>query len=347
MKSTFSAPSPPSPFFQPQLTARHSSLVTNHSSLITRHSTPMTRTGKIARLPRPVREQLNRRLDDGECGKKILVWLNALPVVLSILADDFGARPVNDQNLSDWKLGGYADWIRREKTCELLQSLAEDAFDFEGAVGRATINDRFASVLAAEFAVVASSKLSRTTDPEKRCRLLSQLLREVNQARQCDQRAAKLLISRERWNLEQDRILEENAERKAKQQHAAATAPSSAAFTFGPLAQSFGGGEQGENLALRLLEIQHGLPPGTLRKPPPPPPPPHPPPMAPPPPPPPPPPLSPRSRRNCPPTPPPSSPPTPPPWLQRRRKPRPRRKLQRRRKPWPRPAPIRNLKSAL
>jgi hypothetical protein len=32
----------------------------------------MTRTGKIARLPREVREELNRRLQNGEQGKRLV-----------------------------------------------------------------------------------------------------------------------------------------------------------------------------------------------------------------------------------------------------------------------------------
>lgn len=39
----------------------------------------MTRTGKIAWLPRTIREQLNRRLEDGEPGSDLVAWLNALP----------------------------------------------------------------------------------------------------------------------------------------------------------------------------------------------------------------------------------------------------------------------------
>src|SRR5438094_278684 len=44
----------------------------------------MTRTGKIARLPHTIREQLNRRLQDGELGKPILQWLNSLPEVKAL-----------------------------------------------------------------------------------------------------------------------------------------------------------------------------------------------------------------------------------------------------------------------
>lgn len=75
-----------------------------------------TRRGKIARLPLIVREELNRRLQEGQTGKKILPWLNALEEVKQILGEDFEGLAVNDQNLSDWRKGGYQDWLRKTDT---------------------------------------------------------------------------------------------------------------------------------------------------------------------------------------------------------------------------------------
>jgi len=40
-----------------------------------------TRIGKIGRLPRQVREELNRRLLEGEPGITLVDWLNGLPAV--------------------------------------------------------------------------------------------------------------------------------------------------------------------------------------------------------------------------------------------------------------------------
>lgn len=71
----------------------------------------MTRTGKIARLPNHIREQLNRRLQNGDSGPKILKWLNALPEVKAILADEFDNSPISPSNLTHWKQGGYRDWL--------------------------------------------------------------------------------------------------------------------------------------------------------------------------------------------------------------------------------------------
>jgi hypothetical protein len=64
------------------------------------------RKGKIARLPVAVREELNRRLEDGQTERTILPWLNALPSVQTVLAAQFGAGPVSQQNLSNWRCGG-------------------------------------------------------------------------------------------------------------------------------------------------------------------------------------------------------------------------------------------------
>ena len=64
-------------------------------------------TGKIARLPHKIREQINRRLQDGEPGRLLLAWLNALPQTLRLLTDQFGGRPVNQANLSAWRNGGF------------------------------------------------------------------------------------------------------------------------------------------------------------------------------------------------------------------------------------------------
>ena len=57
----------------------------------------MLRKRKIARLPRPLRHELNRRLADNLDGGAILNWLNALPEVKAVLARDFGGEPIGKQ----------------------------------------------------------------------------------------------------------------------------------------------------------------------------------------------------------------------------------------------------------
>jgi hypothetical protein len=80
------------------------------------------RRGKIARLPRAVREQLNVRLDDGLEAAEILPWLNDLPEVRRIIANRFDGVPVSAQNLSGWRQGGFQEWLLHR---ELLDSASQ------------------------------------------------------------------------------------------------------------------------------------------------------------------------------------------------------------------------------
>ena len=60
----------------------------------------MTRNGKIARLPLAIREQLNRRLQDGEPGTQLVEWRNGLPEVQAVMQAQFNGRPIGEPNLS-------------------------------------------------------------------------------------------------------------------------------------------------------------------------------------------------------------------------------------------------------
>lgn len=82
------------------------------------------RTGKIARCPLAIREEVNRRLLDGESGPKILAWLNAQPAVLAVLDEYFGEEPVKPQNLTEWRQGGYKDFLARGEQLDRTKSLA-------------------------------------------------------------------------------------------------------------------------------------------------------------------------------------------------------------------------------
>jgi hypothetical protein len=80
----------------------------------------MARKGKIAGLPREIREELNERLADGQQGPAILPWLNGLPAVRDRLAarsraDSGEVAEITDGNLSEWRAGGYQEWCQDAK----------------------------------------------------------------------------------------------------------------------------------------------------------------------------------------------------------------------------------------
>ena len=51
----------------------------------------MTRNGKIARLPATIREELNRRFQDGETASHLVSWINNLPEVEAVFRTQFAA----------------------------------------------------------------------------------------------------------------------------------------------------------------------------------------------------------------------------------------------------------------
>ena len=83
------------------------------------------RVGKIARLPANIREQLNRRIHDGESGAKLIAWLHSRPDVLEVLDEYFNEEPISMQNLSEWRKGGYREWLERNERIAQTKALAD------------------------------------------------------------------------------------------------------------------------------------------------------------------------------------------------------------------------------
>jgi hypothetical protein len=95
----------------------------------------MARTGKIARCPEPVREELNQRLRAGQLGPQLLPWINAHPDVRTVLQEFFTGSPINAQNLSDWRSGGFVDWEEKQSRTHRIKELASFALKLTQANG--------------------------------------------------------------------------------------------------------------------------------------------------------------------------------------------------------------------
>jgi len=108
--------------------------------------TPDTHTGKIGRCPLHIREEVNRRLLDGEPAAQILAWLNCQEEVLRVLDEYFNEQPITPQNLSEWRKGGYAKWLRRRERVENLKHLSDYAAKLGEAAGGST-TDGSAAIL--------------------------------------------------------------------------------------------------------------------------------------------------------------------------------------------------------
>ena len=75
------------------------------------------RNGKIARLPKETRDMINRMLDDG------------LPY--RVIIDELGeaGEGLNTQNLTNWKQGGYQEWVKNQELIDRMRMQTEFAVD--------------------------------------------------------------------------------------------------------------------------------------------------------------------------------------------------------------------------
>ena len=219
-----------------------------------------THVGKIGRLPKFIRDELCRRIEDGEPGKELVKWLNGLPRVQEILKEQFGGRDITEQNLSEWKQGGHQAWLRQEQTRSLVAKLTEQAEDLSEASDGQEISELFASVLAAELTQMAATLLEKETEPEKRWKLVCEVNRELSRLR-CDaDRAARTFIKRDRWNREMERQDVEDVKREKKEEIKRLRGMLFSVLQKKTMSDLFGGGEQGNKMAEMLHRIKFDLP---------------------------------------------------------------------------------------
>lgn len=93
------------------------------------------RKGKIARLPAAIRRAVNQRLHAGEPASKIIAWLHTQEEVLRVLDDYFSEQPISPQNLSEWRQGGYQDWLRGRERIERTKELSDYSLRLAAAGG--------------------------------------------------------------------------------------------------------------------------------------------------------------------------------------------------------------------
>jgi hypothetical protein len=164
----------------------------------------MTRNGKIARLPREVREQLNSRLANGEFGSKLVEWLNGMPEVKKTLAECFGGREISEQNLSEWKQGGFREWETRQETLAQARELAADAKELSDAA-EGSLADHLAMALAARYAGLLVGWDGEASDAFRRkLRALRSVSQDVVEMRRGDHSAARLKLEQEQLKEKQE-----------------------------------------------------------------------------------------------------------------------------------------------
>lgn len=97
------------------------------------------RTGRIAQLPKELRDRINQMILDGFPYAKILETLGE-PV-----------KHINEDNLGDWKKGGYEDWLRDLDRKDDLRLTRDAALSLVSEKAGGTVQDAGLAVAAAQL----------------------------------------------------------------------------------------------------------------------------------------------------------------------------------------------------
>jgi hypothetical protein len=211
------------------------------------------RNGKIARLPRSLRNQLNERLERSEPSPQLLDWLNALPEVQKVVKDHFAGVPISKQNLSEWRQGGFEEWLARQELWAEVRNVEDFARDL-GEDRDNVLADDVATVLAARYAALISKWDGEVDEKfEAKARVLNGLCRGVVRLQRGMHRAAKnhreLLQELEEMR---QRTRENGKKRLLDQVWAIQREPE--------VAEAFGGGELGRKLAKYIVAVENDVP---------------------------------------------------------------------------------------
>lgn len=155
-----------------------------------------TPKGKIGRLPMPLREQVNRRLENGEKGLSLVAWLNSRPEVQAVLAAEFNGQPISPQNLSLWRRHGFKDWLRYRQAQAMATELGELPVAPDSPVG-----EQMAAWASVRY-LMTVRELVENNEGQSHLKVLREFLRDVIALRRGDHRTARLKLDQERLKLE-------------------------------------------------------------------------------------------------------------------------------------------------
>jgi hypothetical protein len=169
-----------------------------------------SRTGKIARLPLAIRQQLNQRLQNGEPARPLIQWLNSLPEVQAVLAAQFEGEPIVQQNLSRWKQGGYENWEQEQRTLQAVAAVFEQATGLKEAV-KDGLAERMTLVVTAKMAMEIQ-RLNSVPDGEKKAKIWRELLGSLVLVRRGNFQGERILVEREKLGFRRERHQREREE---------------------------------------------------------------------------------------------------------------------------------------
>ena len=166
----------------------------------------MSRTGKIARLPLQVREQINTRIQNGGKGQDIVAWLNSLKEVKAALSKHFDNPTINAGNFSEWKLGGYRDWEAQQFAVAESRRIVEEGKEL-GEAGQGALADKLGTWVVGQY-IMATRKMREKLedgDDAGAWKLLRELCHDLVALRRGDHGAEWIRLERQRLKLQKQK----------------------------------------------------------------------------------------------------------------------------------------------
>lgn len=174
---------------------------------------PSSHKGKIGSLPASIREEVNRRLHDGQTAAEICDWLNAEEAVLKILDEKWNEQPISPQNLSEWRKGGFQIYLRNRSRAEHLKTLTDRSISLVDSVAVGKLTGAAQRIVAGQFLdllesvdegdaiglIEALGELTRSIDRTEKNEIARTKL-SLNE-RQVEQRQAELELNREKFEV--------------------------------------------------------------------------------------------------------------------------------------------------
>ncbi|MBC8001911.1 MAG: hypothetical protein H7X97_04910 [Opitutaceae bacterium] len=141
-----------------------------------------------------------------------MAWLNELPETQAMLAAEFNGRPISEQNLSEWKSGGFREWRTHRDAVALAHDMSDDAEELTEAA-KGSLADRMAVVTTARYAAaLAEWDGDLEGSGGKKLRVLRALCQDIVELRRGDHSAARLRMEQERLNEAREKTEEEVVE---------------------------------------------------------------------------------------------------------------------------------------
>lgn len=148
----------------------------------------MARTGKIARLPKTLRDAVNLALQDGATANAIIKIVTDAKANGAMNGDGSEIEIPNDQNITNWREGGFADWLKENQRLDDMRAKREFALRIVsenegGKIHEAGLNLAASQIfeLLQDFDV-SSMKDKLAENPEEFSKIVSALARISKEA---------------------------------------------------------------------------------------------------------------------------------------------------------------------